>query len=223
MSRRSTSSGAPARRRRARSPATTWPALTAWTTPVELDDGDVGARGGETRSRARPAAARRRRTERSLRGHGVNSSTRPRGKHPVGSAMFGTLGGPELFLILVVALIVFGPRKLPEIGKSIGQDAGASSGKASNDFQRTIERRGRGGEDPASRCASSRRRSSPSPADGRARPAKPRVARRGGRAEPPQPSSPPPRRVEPREPLARRPPSRSSRAATDGASPTRTR
>ena len=38
--------------------------------------------------------------------------------------MFGTLGGPELFLILVVALIVFGPRKLPEIGKSLGQDDG---------------------------------------------------------------------------------------------------
>ena len=32
--------------------------------------------------------------------------------------MFGTLGGPEIFLILVVALIVFGPRRLPEIGKS---------------------------------------------------------------------------------------------------------
>ena len=35
--------------------------------------------------------------------------------------MFGTLGGPELFLIFVVALIVFGPRKLPEIGKSLGK------------------------------------------------------------------------------------------------------
>jgi sec-independent protein translocase protein TatA len=30
--------------------------------------------------------------------------------------MFGTLGGPEVILILVVALIVFGPRRLPEIG-----------------------------------------------------------------------------------------------------------
>ena len=35
--------------------------------------------------------------------------------------MIGSLGGPEIFLILVIALIVFGPRKLPEIGKSVGK------------------------------------------------------------------------------------------------------
>ena len=52
--------------------------------------------------------------------------------------MFGTLGGPELFLIFVVALIVFGPRKLPEIGKSLGKMM-AEFRKASNDFRNTIE------------------------------------------------------------------------------------
>jgi Tat protein translocase TatB subunit len=52
--------------------------------------------------------------------------------------MFGTLGGPEIFLILVIALIVFGPRKLPEIGKSVGRML-AEFRKASNDFKRTIE------------------------------------------------------------------------------------
>ena len=52
--------------------------------------------------------------------------------------MFGTLGGPELFLILVVALIVFGPRKLPEMGRSLGRMM-AEFRKASSDFQRTIE------------------------------------------------------------------------------------
>ena len=52
--------------------------------------------------------------------------------------MFGPLGGPELVLILVLALIVFGPRKLPEIGKSMGKLL-AEFRKASNDFQRTIE------------------------------------------------------------------------------------
>jgi Tat protein translocase TatB subunit len=52
--------------------------------------------------------------------------------------MIGSLGGPEIFLILVIALIVFGPRKLPEIGKSVGRML-AEFRKASNDFKRTIE------------------------------------------------------------------------------------
>jgi len=52
--------------------------------------------------------------------------------------MIGSLGGPEIFLILVIALIVFGPRKLPEIGKSVGKML-AEFRKASNDFKRTIE------------------------------------------------------------------------------------
>ena len=52
--------------------------------------------------------------------------------------MCGTLGGPEVILILVVALIVFGPRRLPEIGKSMGKML-AEFRKASNDFKRTIE------------------------------------------------------------------------------------
>ena len=52
--------------------------------------------------------------------------------------MFGTLGGPELFLIFVVALIVFGPRKLPEIGKSLGKMMGEFR-RASNEVRSTIE------------------------------------------------------------------------------------
>jgi TatA/E family protein of Tat protein translocase len=52
--------------------------------------------------------------------------------------MIGSLGGPEIFLILVIALIVFGPRKLPEIGKSLGRML-SEFRKASNDFKRTIE------------------------------------------------------------------------------------
>lgn len=35
--------------------------------------------------------------------------------------MGGRLGPTELILILVVALVIFGPKKLPEVGKSIGQ------------------------------------------------------------------------------------------------------
>jgi len=52
--------------------------------------------------------------------------------------MFGTIGGPELVLILVIALIVFGPRKLPEMGKSLGKML-VEFRRASNDFKRTIE------------------------------------------------------------------------------------
>lgn len=52
--------------------------------------------------------------------------------------MFGTLGGPEVILILVIALIVFGPRQLPGIGRSMGKML-AEFRKASNEFKRTIE------------------------------------------------------------------------------------
>ncbi|MBN2371585.1 MAG: twin-arginine translocase TatA/TatE family subunit [Vicinamibacteria bacterium] len=52
--------------------------------------------------------------------------------------MFGPLGGPELLLIFVVALIIFGPRKLPEVGKSLGKMM-AEFRRASNDLKRTIE------------------------------------------------------------------------------------
>ncbi|WP_422487056.1 twin-arginine translocase TatA/TatE family subunit [Gudongella sp. DL1XJH-153] len=34
---------------------------------------------------------------------------------------FGRLGMPELILILAIALVIFGPSKLPEIGKSLGK------------------------------------------------------------------------------------------------------
>jgi TatA/E family protein of Tat protein translocase len=44
----------------------------------------------------------------------------------------------EVVLILVVALIVFGPRKLPELGKSLGQ-AMSQFRRASEDFKRTWE------------------------------------------------------------------------------------
>jgi sec-independent protein translocase protein TatA len=48
------------------------------------------------------------------------------------------LGMPEMIIILVIALIVFGPRKLPELGKSMGQ-AMFQFRRASDDFKRTWE------------------------------------------------------------------------------------
>ncbi len=52
--------------------------------------------------------------------------------------MFGPLGMPELILIFVVALLLFGPRKMPQIGRSIGRALGEFR-RASNEFKRTIE------------------------------------------------------------------------------------
>jgi TatA/E family protein of Tat protein translocase len=52
--------------------------------------------------------------------------------------MFGTLGMPELIMIFVVALLLFGPRKMPEIGRSIGRALGEFR-RASNEFKKTIE------------------------------------------------------------------------------------
>ena len=50
----------------------------------------------------------------------------------------GNLGMPEIMMILVIALIIFGPRKLPEIGKTLGQSL-AHFRKASEDFKRQWE------------------------------------------------------------------------------------
>lgn len=38
--------------------------------------------------------------------------------------MFGKIGATELVLILAIALVIFGPSKLPQIGKSIGEALG---------------------------------------------------------------------------------------------------
>ena len=38
--------------------------------------------------------------------------------------MFGPLGVPELIFIFVLALLIFGPRRLPELGKTLGRAMG---------------------------------------------------------------------------------------------------
>ncbi|GAG78097.1 unnamed protein product [marine sediment metagenome] len=45
--------------------------------------------------------------------------------------MFGSIGFPELLVILTIALLIFGPKKLPEVGRSIG--------KALREFRRTSD------------------------------------------------------------------------------------
>lgn len=52
--------------------------------------------------------------------------------------MFG-LGGSEVVVIFVLALLVFGPRKLPEIGRTIGKTL-AEFRRATQDFKSSLER-----------------------------------------------------------------------------------
>jgi sec-independent protein translocase protein TatA len=52
--------------------------------------------------------------------------------------MFGSIGMPEMLIILVIALIIFGPRKLPELGRSLGKSL-AEFKRASNELKNTLE------------------------------------------------------------------------------------
>ena len=52
----------------------------------------------------------------------------------------GPIGFPELVIILVVALIVFGPRKLPELGRSLGKSLSEFK-RASNELKQHARRR----------------------------------------------------------------------------------
>ena len=51
---------------------------------------------------------------------------------------FPSLGMPELLIILVLALIIFGPRKLPDLGRSLGKSIGEFR-RASNELKSTLE------------------------------------------------------------------------------------
>jgi TatA/E family protein of Tat protein translocase len=49
----------------------------------------------------------------------------------------GSLGLPEIIFILLLALLIFGPKRLPEIGRTLGKGM-SEFRKASNDLKRTI-------------------------------------------------------------------------------------
>ncbi len=50
----------------------------------------------------------------------------------------GSVGVPELIIIFTIALIIFGPRKLPELGKSLGKSL-AEFKRASNELKSTLD------------------------------------------------------------------------------------
>lgn len=56
----------------------------------------------------------------------------------VARAMFGSLGLPELIFIFVLALLIFGPKRLPEIGRTLGKGLGEFR-RATNDLKRSID------------------------------------------------------------------------------------
>ena len=53
--------------------------------------------------------------------------------------MFGNLGGSELFLILLIVLVFFGAKKLPELAKGLGQGI-REFRKAAKDVQDEVEK-----------------------------------------------------------------------------------
>ena len=108
--------------------------------------------------------------------------------------MFGSIGMPELIIIFVIALIIFGPRKLPELGRSLGKSlVGVQAGveraeehaRRGNPPRRAARQsRGRQGGVGAAAAADRRRR--------RSRPPRPRRPRRRvtGRSSPRRRRSP---------------------------------
>jgi Tat protein translocase TatB subunit len=53
--------------------------------------------------------------------------------------VFGSIGGSEVILLFIVALLLFGPRRLPEIGRTLGK-AMADFRRATNEFKTSLER-----------------------------------------------------------------------------------
>ena len=54
------------------------------------------------------------------------------------AAMFGSIGGPELLVIFVIALLIFGPKKLSELGRTLGKGV-AEFRKAASDLRDTLD------------------------------------------------------------------------------------
>ena len=87
--------------------------------------------------------------------------------------MFGSVSFNEILMIMVLALLIFGPKRLPQIGRTIGRALGEFR-RASSELKRTVEVEMREVDESVS--------SPPSPAESLSNP--PQAVERGAIAEP---------------------------------------
>ena len=62
---------------------------------------------------------------------------------------FGNFGGPDVFIILLIVLILFGAKKLPDLARSLGQSMNEFK-KAREDFDRELHDAGKSSSAPSS-------------------------------------------------------------------------
>jgi sec-independent protein translocase protein TatA len=87
--------------------------------------------------------------------------------------MIPSIGMPELMIILLIALIIFGPRKLPELGRSLGRSLQEFK-RASNELKNTLDE-----EIRVEETRTTERQRTPEPAVAAPRPADEPVVPRG--------------------------------------------
>jgi sec-independent protein translocase protein TatA len=62
---------------------------------------------------------------------------------------FGNFGGPDIFIILLIVLILFGAKKLPDLARSLGQSMNEFK-KAREDIERELHDAGKSSSVPSS-------------------------------------------------------------------------